>query len=78
MKLAIFKATVTSPFGKFVVAVESNSYDARTDIRTAALSELRCNTGLLRIGDITKSSRRILQSMDDVRLCEWAWIRKSK
>ena len=40
MKLNIFKATVTSPFGKFVVAVESDSLGARADIYSASLSEL--------------------------------------
>lgn len=76
MKLNIFKATVTSPFGKFIVAVESDSLGARTDIYSAALAELRCHIGLLKIGDVAKSSRGITLKMDSI--CDWAWIRKTK
>ena len=76
MKLNTFKATVTGPFGKFIVAVESDSLGARADIYSAALAELRCHIGLLKIGDVAKSSRRITLKMDSI--CEWAWIRKTK
>jgi len=82
MKLAIYKSVITSPFGKFLIAVESNSYDARQDMRTAALTELRCHNGLLRIGDVTKSSRQLIKSMDAIKSCGieigWSWIKKLK
>ncbi len=82
MKLAIYKATITSPFGKFVIAVESNAYDAKQDMRTAALTELRCHNGLLRIGDVTKSSRQLIKNMDAIKSCGveigWSWIKKLK
>ena len=78
----IYKATVSTPFGSMLFAVESESVeDARTDLYTAAYAEMRMPHGSLRISAPTRSNRRIFCTMQECRYCHsngaaWAWSKR--
>ena len=79
-KLNIYKATVKTAFGSFVVAVESTVNDARSDIFTASLTAFHCSAGMLKVGDVHKNGQ--IFDFAPVKGCtvngkHWAWIVRS-
>lgn len=78
---AIYKATASTPYREFQVAVDSTEYDASSDIFSAVLSQFNFSAGMLRVKNISKSNRRIIASMEPVKNTRtndgyWAWIKK--
>jgi len=45
----IFKANVNTPYGHFVVAVETEREGAMQDARTAAMTELSCHAAQIKV-----------------------------
>ncbi len=82
MKTAIYKAQIDTPFGTFLIAVDSTKDYARSDIYNAAYSEFPAPNGMLRIKhNITKSNKRILSKMYPIKNARkndtfWAWVKK--
>lgn len=81
MKTSIFKATVNTPYGLFMVAVDSTAHDAKSDIKSAILSDLPSHVGQVQVSEVKKSSRRIIATMDELKRCnssngQWGWIKK--
>ena len=77
--MTIYRSSVSTPTGKFVIAVDTTAQDARTDTVTAAVSEFRCHAGLLRVDEPRRSNRRVVANMWPVKACRsngetWAWI----
>ena len=73
----IYTGICTTPLGKFKIAVDSDQYGAYPDILTAAMSEIRCHPGLIRVKEVKKSNRIILKSMEPIKSAkDWAWIKK--
>lgn len=75
-KTAIYKATVKSQFGDFVFAVDSTEYDAKYDIMTVAMKEFAVPAAMLKVGDVTKSTRKLVANMHQIKLTDWAWVQK--
>lgn len=83
MKTTIYKAQISTPFGELTFAVDSTEFDAKTDLLSAAIAEINCPPGMLRVKDISKSNRRILVNMTPVKKARsnddyWAWVQKEK
>lgn len=82
MTTSIFKANVSTPYGLFLVAVDSTEYNAKSDIIAAVQSDLPSHIGHIRVDKVKKSNRRIISGMDKLSKChnyqvgQWAWIRK--
>ncbi len=79
MRTAIYKAEVSTPWGIFLVAIDSIEFGAKFDIATVAYGEFNAPWGLLKVGDVKKSNRRILKKMSPIKNARvgdtyWAWI----
>lgn len=80
--IKVFKATVSTSFGKLIFAVLSTEHDAKRDILTAVQTETKNPFGLFRVGEVKKSSRKILSSMSPVKSCtceegHWAFCKRA-
>lgn len=76
-RIRIYKARVTTPYGRFIVAVKSDGEDAARDIRTAAASELRCALATIKVGDVFTDSTMcdffpIKNAVSNGE--QWAWM----
>jgi len=85
MKTSIFKGTVDTPFGLFLVAVDSTAQDAKRDIYSAVYSLFNMPQGMARVtNEISKSNRRILGKMAPIKNAtsyhsgQWGWAKKVK
>jgi len=79
----IYKTTVDTMLGQFLVVVYSTSYDAKSDIYNAIQSEFNLPWGSFKIkNEIEKSNRTITKNMQgfkNARLTDnqfWAWGKK--
>ena len=82
-KIRVYKAIVKTPYGDLLFAVFSTEYDAKQDIMTAAQYDSKSHFGMLQVGQVTKSTRKLLKSMRPVRgtgsktAKYWAYVKKA-
>ena len=77
MKTAIYKAEISTPYGRFIVAVDTIESGAKSDIISAFISDSKCHVGQIRVGEIKKSSRKLVADKQLVKGTNWAWIMRA-
>lgn len=84
MKESYYRATVNTPYGKFLIVVLSTEQDARADIRRAASVEFPAHIALVKVTDFCKTNSRIISRLDPIKKCvgmgntQWGWISKER
>lgn len=83
MPEAIYKAQVNTPFGLFLVAVLEAEPFAKDSIVNLVQCEMMIAWGNFRVKEVTKSNRRILNSMTPVKGAnsngiQWGWMKRIK
>ena len=82
--MSIYKSEVTTIAGRYILYVESNEHNARTDMHTVALAEFGRN---YRMHEATKTTRNALKNAEPVKRCvshqtgepiHWAWLKKAR
>ena len=76
MKTAIYKAVASTPFGDYMIAVDSIEHYAKSEIRNAASKLCHCHVAMITVADVTKSNRKLLSSMTPALKTDWIWAKK--